>query len=99
MPLDIVMYHYVRNNEDNYFDTYCRRKEEFEAQINFFLKSSKIINPLDEKEINFYLKSKKERAFLLTFDDGYIDHLYCAEFLSSKNLSGYFFPPLNVIHH
>ena len=91
------MYHYVRNNEDESYDTYCRRKNEFEAQIEFFAKNSLIINPLDTEKINYHLKNDQP-SFLLTFDDGYKDHLYCAEYLYSKNLSAYFFPPINAIN-
>lgn len=91
------MYHYVRNNEDESYDTYCRRKNEFEAQIEFFVKNSLIINPLDAEKINYHLKNDKP-SFLLTFDDGYKDHLYCAEYLYSKNLSAYFFPPINSLN-
>ena len=97
MALNIIMYHYVRNNEDHYFDTYCRRKDEFEEQIEFFLNNSEIINPFDVGKINYYLEHQQERAYLLTFDDCYIDHLYCAEYLASRKLSAYFFPPINSL--
>ena len=29
--------------------------------------------------------------------DRYKDHLYCAEYLFSKGLSGIFFPPINIL--
>ena len=91
------MYHYVRNNEDHFFETHARRKNEFEAQIDFFIRHSSVINPFDLDAINYYLKKDNESAFLLTFDDGYIDHLYCAEYLASKNINGYFFPSVNSL--
>ena len=92
------MYHYVRNNEDNDYDTYCRRKSEFESQVKFFKNSSTIIHPADSDKFHYFLKSEDKNAFLLTFDDGYIDHLYCARYLNSENLSAYFFPPINSIN-
>ena len=49
--LDIVMYHYVRNNENYNYDTFCRRKNEFEAQIEFFRKSGDIVDPSDIQKI------------------------------------------------
>ena len=98
MPVNIIMYHYVRNNEDNNYDTYCRRKSEFEAQVQFFKNSSTIINPAYLDEFHYFLKSEDKNAYLLTFDDGYIDHLYCARYLKSENLSVYFFPPINSIN-
>ena len=97
MTLDIIMYHYVRNNEDHFFETHARSKNEFEAQIDFFVSNSSVLNPFDVDSINYYLKKDNESAFLLTFDDGYIDHLYCAEYLASKNINGYFFPPINIL--
>ena len=97
MTLDIIMYHYVRNNADHFFETHSRSKNEFEAQIDFFIRNSKVLNPFDLDSINYYLKKDNESAFLLTFDDGYIDHLYCAEYLASKNINGYFFSPVNSL--
>ena len=96
--LDIVMYHYVRDNENYNFDTFCRRKNEFEAQVEFFRKSSEIVDPSDMQKINYFLKSDNKKAYLLTFDDGYKDHLYCARYLYDRNLKGYFFPPINALN-
>ena len=98
MPINIVMYHYVRNNEEYEYDTFCRRRHEFESQIDFFVKSSSIIDPKDSEKIKYFLKNDEQFCYLLTFDDGYKDHLYCAEYLSNMKLSGYFFPPINAIN-
>ena len=91
------MYHYIRNNEDYSYDFYSRRKDEFISQINLLKKNSEIINPSDIDKLNFYRSNEDERAFLLTFDDGYKDHLFCSEYLSHNNLSAVFFPPINAI--
>ncbi len=98
MGVNVIMYHYVRNNEDNEYDTYCRRKNEFESQIEFFEKSSSITNPSDLEKIKYYLNNNNESTYLLTFDDGYKDHLYCAKYLFSKDLSAFFFPTINAIN-
>ena len=37
MPINTIMYHYVRNNENYPYDTYCRRIEEFRHQIDLFI--------------------------------------------------------------
>ncbi len=95
--LDIIMYHYIRNNEDHFYDCYARRKDEFMSQINFLKKEAEIINPSDLDKLKFYASNENERAFLLTFDDGYKDHLFCSEYLSHNNLSAVFFPPINAI--
>ena len=91
------MYHYIRNNEEHSYDLYARRKDEFISQINFFKKESEIVHPYDLEKLNFYASNENERAFLLTFDDGYKDHLFCSEYLSHKKLSAIFFPPVNAI--
>ena len=91
------MYHYIRNNEQFDYNCFSRRKAEFINQVDHFYKNSKIVNPRDIEEIKYYLKNNYENAFLLTFDDGYKDHLYCAEYLFTKGLSGIFFPPINIL--
>tara|TARA_S200000501_G_scaffold363813_1_gene395174 strand:- start:1253 stop:2212 length:960 start_codon:yes stop_codon:yes gene_type:complete len=91
------MYHYVRDNENYNYDCYARRKCEFEAQINYFRKSSEIVDPGDLDKIKYYLCNRKKNAYLLTFDDGYKDHLYCSEFLNNLNLKAVFFPPISAI--
>ena len=93
------MYHYVRNNEDFAYDTFCRRKNEFESQIDFFHKNSTILNPKDREKIDYFLNSNNKYAYLLTFDDGYKDHLYCAEYLSNRKISAFFFPPINSLNN
>ena len=95
--LNIIMYHYIRNNEEFAYSCFARRKNEFEKQIEFFSKKSKILNPKDTDEIKFFLSNTDENAFLLTFDDGYKDHLYCAKYLSANNISAIFFPPINIL--
>ena len=42
--LNIIMYHYIRNNEDYEFNCFCRRKDEFENQISIFKKYPLINN-------------------------------------------------------
>ena len=51
MVINVVMYHYVRNNEDYSYDTFCRRTEEFEAQVEFFLNTSSVVDPNDIEKI------------------------------------------------
>lgn len=94
--INIIMYHYIRNNEDFNYNCFCRREKEFEAQVELFLKYP-IINPFDLEQIDYYLNNTSENAYLLTFDDGYKDHYYCSQYLKSNNIKGIFFPPTNVI--
>ncbi len=96
--LNIIMYHYVRNNEDYFYDTFSRRKDEFEAQIDFFRRSSEIVDPADMEKIKYYLNNHNEEAYLLTFDDGYKDHFYCAKYLFDRNIRAFFFPPISSLN-
>ena len=92
MPIHTVMYHYVRNNENFEYNTFSRRISEYEKQIDFFINNSTILDPNNREQILYYLNSKSKYAFLLTFDDGYLDHLHCAEYLFFKKQKGLFFP-------
>lgn len=95
--LDIVMYHYVRNNEDFEYDCHARRLAEFESQVDFFNNTSEIVNPGDVEKIKYYLSNDIHSAYLLTFDDGYKEHATCARMLQNLGLSAFFFPPINIL--
>ena len=95
--LNIIMYHYVRNNEDYSYDCYARRWSEFESQIDLMTSKLEVISPGDLEKIRYYLDRDDQSACLLTFDDGYKDHFACSEFLKSKSLSAIFFPPMNIL--
>ena len=80
------MYHYVRPYEKNiYFPSL--NFENFKTQINFFQKTGRII---DNEEFVYLLNNKRfndEPNFLLTFDDGYLDHYnFVYPFLKKKKL-------------
>ena len=86
MPIHTLMYHYVRNNEDYKYNVYSRRESEFKEQV-LFLKDNYHSISLDSKsEIDHYLNSNEE-GFVLTFDDSYKDHYWCAEFLHDNKSS------------
>ena len=95
--LHIVMYHYVRNNEDFEYDCFARRFAEFESQVYYFNCTSEIVNPGDVERVKYYLSSDIHSAYLLTFDDGYKEHSICARMLHKIGLSAFFFPPINIL--
>ena len=95
MVIHVIMYHYVRNNEDYEYDVYCRRKSEFKDQVKFLIKNYHHCSLADKKETRYFLQSKDE-SFLLTFDDGYKEHLDCARFLKEQGVNGIFFPSYNI---
>ena len=97
--LTIVMYHYVREIEGS---RYPRIKglefAGFRRQLDFLTDRFNIIRPVD---LIAHAKSGAplpERPCLLTFDDGYKDHIdYVFPELRRRSLSGAFFPPVKPV--
>jgi peptidoglycan/xylan/chitin deacetylase (PgdA/CDA1 family) len=95
----IVMYHYVREIENSLFPNL--RGLEFESfirQLNFLQNKYNIISA--ETFLNGLLNRIElpENPCLLTFDDGYRDHIkYVAPELNKRRLQGFFFPPAKAI--
>ena len=80
-----ITYHYIRNKSKvfPYYNSITKKK--FKQQLKSFNKYG-LINNYDE----LFLESDK---YLLTFDDGFKDHIYAAELLKKKNAVGIFFIP------
>ena len=97
--LNIITYHYVRDKKKSSFPNLkAQSVNVFKKQLNFIKKNFNIITP--EQFINF-INGKgviKRNSYLLTFDDGYIDHYKVVlPELKKRNISGIFFPPVQVI--
>ena len=97
--LTIVMYHYVRKIKDS---AYPRIKglefEGFKRQLDYLESNYKIITA--EQLIAFVhdTGSIPENSCLLTFDDGYKDHIdYVLPELMKRKLQGSFFPPAKAV--
>lgn len=73
--LHIVMYHYVRELQvSRYPEIKGLEYSLFEQQLKFFKKNFHVVTM---EQVIAYMEKKEslpERAVLLTFDDGYIDH-------------------------
>jgi len=108
----IIMYHYVRDyNQTDFKNIKGISVELFEAHIQYLLKHYKILQMEDIIEACLYNKHIDKNTALLTFDDGYTDHLeYVLPILKKYQLQGSFFPPVttakqetvldvNLIHH
>ena len=83
------MYHYVRENSNNY--PYSKHKDlnDFINEISFLKKDYYFLNAteaIDKK--NFFSENK---YIFLTFDDGLKDHLNVAEILKDKNIKATFY--------
>ena len=83
--MKIITYHYIKSFNNRYPFFNFLDKKKFEKQLKFFEKKFGIIK--NENEIY-----KKNNKVLLTFDDGFKDHLYAAKLLKKMNRTGIFFP-------
>lgn len=78
-----VTYHYIRNKSKVFPYYNSITKKNFKQQLKSFNKYG-LINNYDE----LFLESDK---YLLTFDDGFKDHIYAAELLKKKKRCRYIF--------
>ena len=79
------MYHYVRNKNKMFPYYNILTKSDFRTQLKDFSKVGFISNYNE-----LFFNSNK---YLLTFDDGFKDHIYAAELLKKYNATGLFFIP------
>ena len=98
--LSIVMYHYVRDIEkSNFSKLKALDIKNFCNQIDFLCKNYNVIS--GNELISYILGEEKNlpsKACLLTFDDGYKDHIdYVLPELTKRKLKGCFFPVTNTI--
>jgi len=80
-----IMYHYIRNKNKLFPYSNTLEKNDYKNQVKKFFKIG-LINSY--KEIFF-----DSNKYLLTFDDGFKDHIYAAEILKKYNSIGLFFIP------
>lgn len=97
--LTIVMYHYVRSREHGrYPNLRVRDTVEFRAQLDYIQEH---YIPVSADDVALALDGGHplpERACLLTFDDGYLDHFITVfPELARRGLSGAFYPPVEAI--
>ncbi|NCU32167.1 MAG: polysaccharide deacetylase, partial [Candidatus Moranbacteria bacterium] len=97
--LTIVMYHYVRQiSKSAYPDIKGLEISLFEEQLGYYKAHHNIIKP--EEFLNALRDPKQlpDRALLLTFDDGYLDHYsHVYPILMRNQLSAFFFPPAQCV--
>jgi peptidoglycan/xylan/chitin deacetylase (PgdA/CDA1 family) len=92
-----VMYHYIHNNGINGYKFNRLKINEFKSQIRFFKKNFNILNYQDFSEILLTKKIPKKPSVILTFDDGYKDHIENVFYaLKKEKLKGFFYPPTNI---
>jgi peptidoglycan/xylan/chitin deacetylase (PgdA/CDA1 family) len=99
--INIVTYHYVRPiKNSNYPNIKGLELEDFKKQVDYFYNNYNIIDDKDLIEIIESKKIPKKPNFLLTFDDGYLDHYdYVFPYFLKKKIRGIFYPPKKVIEN
>jgi len=80
-----IVYHYIRNKNKSFPYFNILEKKDYNKQIKKFSKTG-LVNSYKE----LFLDNDK---YLLTFDDGFKDHIYAAEVLKKYNGIGLFFIP------
>jgi len=93
------MYHYVRDfGNTRYPEIKGLDVKEFETQLRFLRKNFNIIRMENLFENLYTPENLPTNAALLTFDDGYKDHIdYVLPLLKKYNLQGSFYPPARVV--
>ncbi len=97
--LSIIMYHYVREiNKSNFPRLNVLKLSEFKNQLDYLQKN---YNILDFEDFIYFIKNKKKlpkNSCMLTFDDGYKDHIrYVFPELIKRKIRGLFFPSAKAI--
>jgi peptidoglycan/xylan/chitin deacetylase (PgdA/CDA1 family) len=96
--LNIIMYHYVRESKNSKFPNIKSLElNDFKDQLDYLKKKYKILN---YQEFLYYSEQKKipKNSCMLTFDDGYKDHIkYVLPELKKRSISGFFFPSAKTI--
>lgn len=97
--IHIVMYHFVRNiKKSKYPNLKGLEFSDFRKQIIYFKKNFDILSSNQFIEILKSKKIPKKKSILLTFDDGYRDHLeYVFPFLKKQDVSAVFYPPIMCV--
>jgi peptidoglycan/xylan/chitin deacetylase (PgdA/CDA1 family) len=84
-----IMYHYIRDESEQFPFSNILEKKKYITQIKKFSEKG-LIHSYDE----LFISSDK---FLLTFDDGFKDHIFAAEILKKYNSIGIFFIPTSPL--
>ncbi len=97
--LYIAMYHYTRDLKNSrYPEIKGLDYPLFEEQLDFFAENFHVVTMEQVLEAAYGLHSLPEKALLLTFDDGYLDHFTVAfPLLKERKMQGSFFIPGKTI--
>lgn len=95
----LVMYHYVRPIASGPFPALKGLETSaFVGQVDWLQKHYTLVRPADVLDALDHGIRLPERAALLTFDDGYADHLtHVMPVLRARGVSGVFFAPMAAV--
>ena len=95
----IIMYHYVRPLESSRYPGISGLEaDSFRQQIAYIQRHFNVISGFELEHAIAGDADLPDRAALLTFDDGYLDHFTTVlPVLHAAGLSGSFFPPVDCI--
>lgn len=98
MNLNVVMYHYIRDlHSSEYPELKALELKKFITQLSYLQSKYNIVSSKEISNAIYNGGSLPEKPLLLTFDDGYKDHLEVSNILYKRGLSGLFFPVLSVL--
>lgn len=97
--VSIIMYHYVREIKSSKYPKIKGLEiSGFRRQLDYLINNYNIITADDVINFVKYGINLPEKACLLTFDDGYKDHInFVLPELLKRNLQGSFFPPVKPV--
>ena len=97
--LTVVMYHYVREIKESLYPGIKGLEfEKFKTQLDHLQSKYQIIQAEDVISSCLNGSPIPENSCLLTFDDGYKDHIkFVLPELKSRRIQGTFFPPAKAI--
>lgn len=95
----IVTYHYVRPIKDSlYPDIKGLELQDFYGQIEYIMKYYEVVSMDDLVASINGQQELPDKALLLSFDDGFVDHYeYVFPYLLERGLSGAFYPSVSSI--
>ncbi|MEK9727743.1 MAG: polysaccharide deacetylase family protein, partial [Candidatus Margulisiibacteriota bacterium] len=97
--ITIIMYHYVRElAQTPYPSINALLTSEFKSQLEFLRKNYNFVTIQDCINAIYHQMVLPPNPCLLTFDDGYVDHLTNVfPLLNQYKIQGSFFPPAKAI--
>lgn len=97
-PLTVVMYHYVRPiSTSRYPRIRGLEMRDFGGQLDYLKRHYQSVTAAQVIQASRGEYELPDAPLLLTFDDGYRDHIDVFRVLKKRGMNGVFFPPASVV--